>query len=314
MLTWIVPADAQYEASRTRWNKLGTALNISEMIGSPHIQRVVALPDGRAVIGIPISGSAWKVHVVDKTGKSSQEPQETLNIRRMFTTEQYLYVIQATQSGKIFISRSPLDDIAKTQNYTVGEQFGSLMDGCYFSENQILLSRRYVEDYFYYKWFLLFNLDTNSLRPVGNVVKATGIVTCNWRNRCILIEEEKEDDHKNRRQVKIIHLDKETWKNQTVNLHVRDQRRLFIYTPGSIEITDYGSLLFVDSENFRVTEYTSTAEFLRHWITEKDCPGKPFWVSYNHPYLWVIYSYATENYRMELIRYSLDKDGNPQAT
>ena len=310
MLTWIIPADAQYEASRTRWNKLGTALNISEMIGSPHIQRVVALPDGRAVIGIPISGSAWKVHVVDKTGKSSQEPQETLNIRRMFTTEQYLYVIQETPFQTNFISRSSLDEVANFQNYTLGKQFGSLIDGCYFSENQILISG-YTKDYSY-EQFVLFNTGTNSFKLVRNLVNENGLVTCNWRNRCILIEPE--EHQKDNPKVKIIHLDKETWKNQTVNLHLKDQRRMFIYTPGSIEITDYGSLLFVDSENFRVTEYTSTGEFLRHWITEKDCHGKPFWVSYNHPYLWVIYSYATEKYRMELIRYSFDKDGNPQAT
>ena len=222
----------------------------------------------------------------------------------MFATEQYLYVIQVTQSEKILISRCSLDDIANIQNYKVGEQFGSLIVGCYFSKNQILLSARYLEDYFY-KQFVLFNLDTNSLRPVGNVVKAIGEVRCSRRDRCILIEEE-EDDHRSHHQVKIIRLDKETWKNQTVNLRMRDQHRKLTYTKGGIEITDYGSLLFVDSENFRITEYTSTGEFLRHWITEKDCPGKPRQVSYNHPYLWVIYLYSTEDYRMELIRYSLD--------
>ena len=298
----LVPGDAQHEASRTRWNKLGTALNVSEMIGSSKIHRLVALPGGRAVIGIPFShGSAWEVHIVDETGKSSQEPQKTFYIRRMFTTEQYLYVIQETPFQTNFISRSSLDDVSNFQNYTLGKQFGSLIDGCYFSENQILISG-YTKDYFY-KQFVLLNMVTKSFRPVDIVVKAIGEVTCNRRNRCILIEEE---GHRNYRQVKIIHLDKETWKNQTVNLRMRDQYRMLKYTQGSIEITDYGSLLFVDYENFRITEYTSTGEFLRHWITEKDCPGKPFSFSYNHPYLWVLY--ITGFNTTELLRYTLQMD------
>ena len=72
--------------------------------------------------------------------------------------------------------------------------------------------------------------------------------------------------------------------------------------PTSAIVSDEDTIIISDSENHRISEFSFTGTFLRHLLVRSDGIRFPYYMSYYHPYLWLLNDVYTDR---KLYRYNL---------
>ena len=280
--------DHQYNISMERWSNLQMTANISKSLKSQFLDRVIAVPGGGAIINT-MESMDRKMNLLMKDYHLHMQSLNTtgLSITAYITTEKYLYTVE--QNG--LITKFELASrFAKIQTFEL-ERPVNVISACLFSENELLIGlyEGYCMGICMTK-LIIYDMSIRKSKPVLPNELHPYLLSCMWNNSCTAVTTKSDTECHGEPETPlcIYQYNRETWKKRIVKLRPRDRRSLE-WGFGWLDMTDYGTFLIPDPEEYKLTEYSSNGEFLRNLITKSDGFGRPMYVSYDHPYLWVVF-------------------------
>ena len=208
-------------------------------------------------------------------------------LARILATKHFIIILH--KIGTIIMFSLNLRKEIQTYHIEDTGNFKAITDGCIYSENEILLSTFYLNSFA----LVVFNFDTNKTRIVAMGMEFPTILSCSWQNVCIIF---------NKTEMEIHHLNKQTWTMHKSQVTIRGRVDLNSFREGPMCITDYGSILLIAQEDSLIAEYSSSGEFLRHWVTLTDFGG-PVSLAFRRPFLWVLFS--TNENTSTLVKYKI---------
>ena len=275
-----------YNFSMGRWSNLDVTAIISKRIKKHHINRLIAVPGGRAIINTmePINLEE-KIYLVQNNNQLHLQSLNTtgLDVSAYISTDNYLYTVE--REG--LITKISLDSqFNQIKTFQLNGPV-NVLSACLFSETKLLIN--VYRDHCFEMCsgeLLIYNMETRTHEVVLLNEYHPYLLSCKWNNNCIAV---KPRDANNKAPLYIYRYNKKNWKKHILKVHQKI-RPSYGRHFGWLDMTDYGTFLIPDPDEYKLTEYSSNGEFLRNLITKSDGYGRPMYVSYDHPYLWVVFN------------------------